>query len=64
MLDMKRATSVGVLMGRVRMPAHQLVRAMYELDTDVRFFASSALFPLLLAFDGHDIAGSAVVPLD
>ena len=35
-LDMKRATSVGVLMGRVRLPAHQLVKAMYELDKEVR----------------------------
>jgi hypothetical protein len=36
-LDMKRATAVGVLMGRVRLPAHEVVRAIYQLDTDVCF---------------------------
>lgn len=45
-LDMKRATSVGVLMGRVRLPVHQMVRAMYQLDTDVRLFIA----PLIALF--------------
>lgn len=36
-LDMKRATSVGVLMGGMQLPVHQLIRAMYQLDSEVCF---------------------------
>lgn len=35
-LDMKRATSVGVLMSRLGLPAYRLVHAVYQLDKNVR----------------------------
>ena len=38
-LDMKRATSVGVLMSKLHLPHSRLAKAVFELDETVRFLA-------------------------
>jgi hypothetical protein len=49
-LDMKRATSVGILMKKVNLSSNQVVRAIYQLDSEVQPLSRRCLAPETVAF--------------